>query len=200
MVTIPDPVNSFRANVVNSNANTANANANASSSALSSSLSNTDGNGDGNGDGDGATIATTSSIVRTTSLPSMEHLSVGFLGCGTIASSIARGLSRAAKAATTGDCVASDDEESPTQVVGNITIQTMVVSKRSASKSRALCDDLSSGHPRVAISVADTNQEILEACDLIFLTVLPQQAADVLRGLEFDPNRHVLVSLVVSGA
>jgi pyrroline-5-carboxylate reductase len=60
----------------------------------------------------------------------------------------------------------------------------------------ALFGDLSSS---VNISVDSNNQNILDACDLVFLTVLPSQASDVLGALEFDPNRHVLVSLVVSG-
>jgi len=174
MVTLPDPVNSFHANNANANANNANSNTNVNSNyasaLLSSSLNN---NAESNSDGTATTTST---------LPSMENLSVGFIGCGTIASSIARGLSKAAT------CHVDDVHSKNT-----IGIQNMVVSKRSESKSRALCDDLSS---KLNISVTETNQEILDACDLIFLTVIPQKAAEVLQGLEFDPNRHILVSLV----
>jgi len=114
----------------------------------------------------------------------MESLSVGFLGCGTIASSIARGLAKASKDDN------DDDDNTNTNSIG---IRKMVVSKRSESKSTALVSDLS---PSVDISVASSNQAIVDACDLIFLTVLPQQASEVLKSLEFDPDRHVLVSLV----
>jgi pyrroline-5-carboxylate reductase len=107
---------------------------------------------------------------------SMNNLSVGFIGCGTIASAIARGLARA-----------SEGEES------SLAVQKMMVSMRSQSKSIPLFSELS---PKLDISVESENQAIVDASDLIFLTVLPQQASEVLQSLEFDPNRHVLVSLV----
>ena len=106
----------------------------------------------------------------------LNNLSVGFLGCGTIASSIARGLAK--------------DSNTP----NSISISKMVVSERSRSKSQALVDDLSGD--AIQISRTTNNQAIVDECDLIFLTVLPQQASDVLQSLQFDPHRHVLVSLV----
>jgi len=105
---------------------------------------------------------------------STDTLSVGFLGCGTIASAIARGFAKAS-------------EE------GKLPLPKMVVSTRSESKSTSLVSELS---PSIDISVQSDNQAILDTCDLIFLTVLPQQASEVLKGLKFDPDRHVLVSLV----
>eukprot|EP00548_Thalassiothrix_antarctica_P002372 CAMPEP_0194143532 /NCGR_PEP_ID=MMETSP0152-20130528/12691_1 /TAXON_ID=1049557 /ORGANISM="Thalassiothrix antarctica, Strain L6-D1" /LENGTH=373 /DNA_ID=CAMNT_0038842989 /DNA_START=104 /DNA_END=1228 /DNA_ORIENTATION=+ len=105
---------------------------------------------------------------------STDTLSVGFLGCGTIASAIARGFAKAS-------------EE------GKLPLPKMVVSTRSESKSTSLVSELS---PNIDISVQSDNQAILDTCDLIFLTVLPQQASEVLKGLKFDPNKHVLVSLV----
>ena len=109
---------------------------------------------------------------------SMNNLSVGFLGCGTIASSIARGLHKA--------CQEQDE----------VKIRNMVVSERSESKSRALVDDLRASFTTIEVSRTNENQKILDNCDLIFLTVLPQQASQVLNELVFDPKRHVLVSLV----
>jgi hypothetical protein len=185
MVMLPDPVRSFRANT---NANVNNANGNNVNSNNASILSSSSSSLNSDIHSDGTTPITTAT---TTTLPSMENLSVGFLGCGTIASSIARGLSKAAFV----DEKQSSSSSSTSSGSGSIGIQTMVVSKRSESKSKALFDDLS---PLMDISVTTDNQAILDACDLIFLTVLPQQASEVLQGLEFDPNRHVLVSLVVS--
>mmetsp|Transcript_9692 Transcript_9692/g.20975 ORF Transcript_9692/g.20975 Transcript_9692/m.20975 type:complete len:433 (+) Transcript_9692:91-1389(+) len=111
-----------------------------------------------------------------------NNLSVGFIGCGTIASSIARGLILAASNKSTN-------------------LDSIVVSKRSESKSKALVEEYSQNNnddnnDKLLLSVTEDNQEILDRCDLIFLTVLPQQASSVLQGLEFDPNRHILVSLV----
>ncbi len=111
----------------------------------------------------------------------MNNLSVGFLGCGTIASSIARGLHKACQ------------EQEQEQDQETLEIRNMVVSERSESKSRALVEDLSS---TIDISRTNENQKILDECDLIFLTVLPKQASEVLSELVFDPKRHVLVSLV----
>jgi pyrroline-5-carboxylate reductase len=46
------------------------------------------------------------------------------------------------------------------------------------------------------VTIHDDNQEIVNRADFIFLTVLPQQAPSVLKDLEFDPERHQLISLV----
>eukprot|EP00536_Pseudo-nitzschia_multiseries_P006600 jgi/Psemu1/255514/estExt_Genewise1Plus.C_1430043 len=111
---------------------------------------------------------------------STQNLSVGFVGCGTIASAIARGLIRAASnsAAATATATAtagtnSNDSDDDTTPAATATAAAAVL-----------------------LSVAGDNQEILDKCDLIFLTVLPQQASSVLKSLDFDPDRHVLVSLV----
>lgn len=126
--------------------------------------------------------------VSTPTMAGTNSLSVGFIGCGTIASSIARGLFLAAAAA------ASDDTKPTT----NINLDSVVVSKRSESRSGALVEEYSEKYPDAGfdLSVTEDNQEILDRCDLIFLTVLPQQASSILQGLTFDPDRHILVSLV----
>jgi len=115
---------------------------------------------------------------------STENLSVGFLGCGTIASAIARGLIRAA----------NNNNDNANDAV--VSLDSVVVSRRSEAKSRALLDAYQKSDAFHYLSVTEDNQEILDRCNLIFLTVLPQQASSVLRGLNFDPDRHVLVSLV----
>lgn len=102
---------------------------------------------------------------------------VGFIGCGTIAAAIATGL------ATT-----STDEESPLPLVSS-----MAISRRSKAKSAALAERFPD-----LVTVHDDNQEILDKADIIFITVLPEQASTVLKSLKFDPERHDLVSLVVS--
>lgn len=95
---------------------------------------------------------------------------VGFVGCGTIATAIAKGIATQSQ----------------------IPIESIAVSRRSEQKSKALVEALGSS----LVSIHDDNQEILDKADLIFLCVLPEQTAQVLQGLSFDNTRHTLVSLV----
>lgn len=94
---------------------------------------------------------------------------LGFVGCGTIASAIATGLA--------------------TQ--NNIAVGQISVSKRSAAKSSALKAKFGD-----QVQVFDDNQDVVDAADVVFVTVLPQQVDEVLSGLKFDPDRQVLISLV----
>jgi len=71
-------------------------------------------------------------------------------------------------------------------------VQRITVSRRSQQKSSAL----QAKFPHLVHVVEDNNQAILDAADLIFLTVLPEQTVSVLQELAFDPARHTLVSLV----
>jgi pyrroline-5-carboxylate reductase len=48
-----------------------------------------------------------------------------------------------------------------------------------------------------SVTVAATNQEMLDSSDIVFLAVRPQVAREVLAGLEFRPDHHV-VSLVAT--
>eukprot|EP00339_Tiarina_fusa_P001858 CAMPEP_0117011698 /NCGR_PEP_ID=MMETSP0472-20121206/10009_1 /TAXON_ID=693140 ORGANISM="Tiarina fusus, Strain LIS" /NCGR_SAMPLE_ID=MMETSP0472 /ASSEMBLY_ACC=CAM_ASM_000603 /LENGTH=307 /DNA_ID=CAMNT_0004714589 /DNA_START=95 /DNA_END=1018 /DNA_ORIENTATION=+ len=105
----------------------------------------------------------------TTSLSSMGGAKIGFVGCGTIAASIARGIA--------------------TQT--DVPIEAISVSRRSKAKSQALADEFPT-----LVTVFDDNQEILNCSDVIFICVLPDQTASVLQGLSFDASRHSLVSLV----
>jgi pyrroline-5-carboxylate reductase len=104
-----------------------------------------------------------------------DGLRVGFIGCGTIASAIINGMA--------------------TQ--STISIKSIVVTNRSESKSSVLAKtfpDLVD----VVYDDGDNNslQEIVDRSDIVFLTVLPEQALGVLRQVQLDPGRHSLVSLV----
>jgi pyrroline-5-carboxylate reductase len=96
-------------------------------------------------------------------------LSLGFVGCGTIASAIATGFA--------------------TQI--NIPLQAISVSRRSEKKS----SELQKKFPDL-VTVYDDNQDVVDRSDIIFVCVLPQQTSEVLRGLHFDNERHTIVSLV----
>ena len=108
---------------------------------------------------------------RTSSIPRLDAIKVGFIGFGTIAASIATGL------ATQHD----------------IQIESISISRRSEAKSQAIKE----AFPDL-VTVHDDNQEILDRSDLIFLCVLPQQCSQVLQDLSFNDSKHTLVSLVVS--
>jgi pyrroline-5-carboxylate reductase len=95
-------------------------------------------------------------------------LSVGFIGCGTIASAIATGMA--------------------TQ--NQVDILSIVVTRRSESKSKLLHENF----PQL-VTIEEDNQKIVDRCQLIFLTVLPQQTQEVLESLTFA-SHHSLVSLV----
>jgi pyrroline-5-carboxylate reductase len=116
-------------------------------------------------------MAARSSLSQTSleALAEADSCRLGFLGCGTIASAIATGLATQTR----------------------VKVEAIAVSQRSATKSAALAAQFPA-----LVSVHTDNQAVLEAADVIFITVLPQQANEVLAGLQFDPSRHVLVSLV----
>lgn len=105
------------------------------------------------------------------------QVSIGFLGCGTIASAIATGLA--------------------TQTTSPVSISSIAVTKRSESKSTRLLESFPD-----LVTVFDNgmnggNQNVVDSSDIVFLCVLPQQVDEVLKGLTFDSNRHTLVSLMV---
>jgi hypothetical protein len=109
-------------------------------------------------------------IALKSSAANNDQSSVGFIGCGTIASAIITGIA--------------------TQNV--VPIKSIVVSRRSESKSKLLAKEFSN-----LVTIQDDNQEILKKCEYIFLCVLPEQTQSVLENLQFDQKRHFLVSLVV---
>jgi len=112
---------------------------------------------------------TTRSSTSATSPDPPSPVSIGFIGCGTIASAIATGLA--------------------TQTA--VPIRSIAVTRRSEKKSSQLLASFGN-----LVTVHEENQEVLDRSDYIFLTVLPQQTSQVLQALSFDVNRHVLVSLV----
>ena len=143
-----------------------------------------------------SSTASSSSTSSTASSPSLnDGISVGFIGCGTIASSIATGL-----------VLAHNSNSAVTTK-----IKSMIVSRRSESKSNQLkelvldsnnnnnenkaCNE---NENKILFDITDNNQKIVNEADIIFLTVLPAQAEDVLKNLIFDSKRHILISLVVS--
>ena len=108
---------------------------------------------------------------RSTSAVSLssEPLSIGFLGCGTIAAAIATGVCTQTK----------------------IPIDRVTVTRRSAKKSSALAERF----PTV-VHISDDNQHVVDRSDLVFLAVLPEQTSQVLQDLKFEA-KHTLISLVV---
>jgi pyrroline-5-carboxylate reductase len=103
--------------------------------------------------------------------PSIYSPSIGFLGCGTIASAIATGL-------------LSQESNS------NIQINKVFVTRRSESKSKALQEQFGD-----KVEITDDKQHIVNEADLIFVCVLPEQVDQVLDDLDFG-NDKVIVSLV----
>jgi pyrroline-5-carboxylate reductase len=110
------------------------------------------------------TIAFSSEAI-TVPVPKMN---IGFIGCGTIASSIATGLLR--------------QREHP--------IATIYTTRRSEKKSSQLVENFPD-----KVHVCDDNQEICDKCELIFLCVLPEQVSSVLKNVTLAKDK-ILVSLV----
>lgn len=114
-------------------------------------------------------LSSTNTAISSSVNDASDGISVGFIGCGTIAKAIATGLA--------------------TQ--NSVNIASTSVSRRSTNKSKALEESFPD-----LVNVYDDNQEILQVADMIFITVLPQQMSSVLQALTFDESRHLLVSLV----
>jgi pyrroline-5-carboxylate reductase len=90
---------------------------------------------------------------------------LGFIGCGTIAAAIVTGLSSSGY----GDAI--------------------VVSPRNAQVAAGLARSFAN------VTVAATNQAVLDACDVVVLAIRPQILAAVLPQLRFRPD-HQVISLV----
>jgi len=106
-----------------------------------------------------------SSEAVTVPVPKMN---IGFIGCGTIASSIATGLLR--------------QREHP--------VSTIYVTRRSEKRSSKLVESFPD-----KVIICDDNQEICDKCELIFLCVLPEQVSSVLNAINFTKDK-TLISLV----
>ncbi len=98
--------------------------------------------------------------------------SMGFLGCGKIASSIIAGF-------------LNEPDVHPDQVI-TVTSRTKEISTR-----------LTESFPEI-VNVVETAQEVVQLSDIVFLCVLPEQVPTVLSQVKLDPQRHTLISLAVS--
>jgi pyrroline-5-carboxylate reductase len=87
---------------------------------------------------------------------------LGFVGCGTIASSMVTGLCS-------------------TRSAGSITL-----SPRNAKVAAGLASQFAN------VQIAPTNQAVLDACEVVVLAVRPQIAFGVLSELRFRPDHHVV--------
>jgi len=112
--------------------------------------------------------AFSNNMVETFQSKTRDPIKVGFVGCGLIASCIAKGLLKQS----------------------DVPIDTVTVSKRSESRSFALREQFSK------VTVCEENQAVVDASDVVFICVLPQQVSEVTASLQFDHDRHILVSLV----
>jgi pyrroline-5-carboxylate reductase len=90
---------------------------------------------------------------------------LGFIGCGTITAAIVTGLSSSGHA------------------------EAIVVSPRNAQVAASLASRFAN------VTVAATNQAVLDGCDVVVLAVRPQILAAVLPELRFRPD-HQVISLV----
>ena len=97
---------------------------------------------------------------------------IGFVGCGTIASAIVTGL-----------CTLPDTMARPSSII---------VSPRNRAKSAAL----RAAFPAI-VSVAKSNQAVVDQCDVIFLCVVPQVARRVVAALAFKQEQTV-ISVIAS--
>src|SRR6185437_13271672 len=94
---------------------------------------------------------------------SLTTMRIGFIGTGTITSAIVSGLN------------APDS-----------TTFTFLLSPRNAGVATTLASAFDN------VTVAASNQAVLDGCDIIILAVRPQVAIDVLESLHFRPDHHVI--------
>jgi pyrroline-5-carboxylate reductase len=94
------------------------------------------------------------------------HGAIGFIGVGNIATAVVEGLVTA-----------------PGQA------PHILLSPRNTAKSAALAERFAT------VTVAESNQAVLDGSRTVFLSVRPQAVPEVLRPLRFD-SRHAIVSLI----
>jgi len=119
-----------------------------------------------------------------------KSVSIGVIGCGTIASAIVTGLARAQEEHEPKHTSHNNPDNALTHTMPEIS--KISLSLRSQAKSSALKEKF----PKL-VTVYENNQDILDQSDIVFLCVLNDQTATVLEPLTFDETRHTLVSLVV---
>ena len=91
---------------------------------------------------------------------------IGILGTGTIASALVRGF-----------CTAPDTAEE----------NHFYLSPRNAGRAAALAGDFPE-----QVTVCRDNQEVVDASEWVFLTVLPRHGEEILRPLRFRPEQKIL--------
>mmetsp|Transcript_6190 Transcript_6190/g.7211 ORF Transcript_6190/g.7211 Transcript_6190/m.7211 type:complete len:327 (+) Transcript_6190:89-1069(+) len=104
----------------------------------------------------------------TDDLSDRPGLTLGFIGCGTIASAIVTGF----------------------LTQNEIPISAVYVSRRSQSKSSALAQKYGD-----RIIICDDNQKIVDSCGTLFVCVLPEKEEEIISGLTIG-NDKTLISLV----
>jgi len=109
-----------------------------------------------------------------------EKVRLGFIGCGTIAAAIVKGL------LTT--------EPPRKNSLLPIPIESIAVTSRSKQKSNSLKQSF----PDVVHIYENGAQSILDNADVIFVCLLPEQISQMISSLKFDCKRHTLVSLASS--
>jgi len=100
-----------------------------------------------------------------------NDMKIGFLGVGKIAGAIVEGLSTSP--------ASSGSNDAP----------EIFLSPRNAEKSAALAKK----YP--GVTRLDSNQAVLDGCDIVIIALRPAVAVDILRDLHFD-RRHTVVSLI----
>lgn len=103
---------------------------------------------------------------EVTNLMDLSQTKIGFLGCGKISSAVCRGFATASGTAK------------PKQIF---------VSRRSEAKSAALQAEFPD-----LVNVCASNEELVAACDIVFLGLLPDVAREILPQLPFDASKMVL--------
>ena len=105
----------------------------------------------------------------TSTIGTRPKQTIGFIGCGTISSAIVTGLCTLLPA------------DRPSKIV---------LSPRNSEKAAALASQF----PNI-VTVASTNQEVVNLSDVVFLAVIPQIAKKVLSTLTFQ-KKHTIISVI----
>jgi hypothetical protein len=111
-----------------------------------------------------------------------QPIRAGFIGCGTIAFSIASGL--------------ANPKHSAYLLEKSLCLESIYVTRRSESRS----SQLKESYPD-KVTVCETAEDVVKNSELVFLCVLPQHVDGVLAELKdkgvWKEGVHTLVSLVV---
>jgi len=90
-------------------------------------------------------------------------MNIGFIGTGKIASAVITGISKS-----------------------NINYKKIIISPRNKEIAKKLKKEFK------IIKIAKDNQQILNLCDWIFLSITPRVGKKIIRGLKFKPNQMII--------